>query len=108
MAADFKDIFASIGVGRLEVYVYGVVDECTGPVAIIAVACEAGQGRFVENGRPKLNDSRSTRTHDRKGRGANWRGQRGNGVSGVRHTATQTRLLLKAKRKRSRFRERLR
>jgi hypothetical protein len=56
MAADFKDVFASIGVGRLEVYVYGVVDECTGPVAIVAVACEAGQGRLVENGHPKLSD----------------------------------------------------
>lgn len=56
MATDFKDVLASIGVGRLEVYVYGVVDEYTGPVAIVAVACEAGQGRLVENGRPKLSD----------------------------------------------------
>jgi hypothetical protein len=56
MATDFKNVLASIGVGRLEVCVYYVVDECTGPVAIVAVACEAGPGGLVENGRPKLSD----------------------------------------------------
>jgi hypothetical protein len=56
MAADLKNILASIGVGRLEVYVYGVVDDCTDPVAVVTVAGEAGQGRLVENGHPKLSD----------------------------------------------------
>jgi hypothetical protein len=42
VATNFEDVLASIGVGRLEVCVYGVVDECTGPVAIVAAAGEAG------------------------------------------------------------------
>ena len=56
VATDFKYVLAGIGIGRVEVCVYGVVDECTGPVVIVAVAGEAGQGRLVENGDPKLSD----------------------------------------------------
>jgi hypothetical protein len=66
MATDFDDILASVGVRRLEVYVHGIVDELTRPVAIVAMACEAGQGRLIKNCRHKLSDERATRTHEGK------------------------------------------
>ena len=101
MTTDLNNILTSIGARSFEVGIYGIVDECAGPIAIVAVTREPGQERGVENSRSELSNQRTACTYSRKGSGAYWRGQCRNRVSRERHPATQTRMLLKAKRKRS-------